>query len=538
MTSKVLLLALLAIPSLTVAEVNPKNGNFYTIHTDIQQQFSSRYLELTRAYNAKAAYLGWFGYGWGTSEFETRLTAMPDGSVAVTENGAGQINFYRPTKTADIAEGVAKMASSIAITDHLSPSDEAALRDKLLNNESLRLQKVERYGLKYPLPMAATLQGRSCPQNLLTRVVEGYKRKGCQGRIDLFDLEGRLIRQEFDDGYAVSVIYEGNRPKVIQDTLGQAMTFSWTANGLAETVADSKNTARYNYDDQNNLIKSHDMNGNIYEYKYDNKHNMTALVYLDHTRMTMTYDEDSAVTSVTERDGNKTTYDYRYDPQDGLHYWTRITLTKPNGESASHEFEFKSHVDAKGTEILTKAAESTAIDHRESQYDDKGRVIHQVNGEGESVDYDYDKHCGKLSRVVLNKDEITTFDYDQACNLKSAEKNHQNRIALQYYINRIGDNESPLIKRMIDYDLTKKTKRILTFKYNKQHKPVEINLVGVGRIRVEYDANGEISNVKSNKGLKMALQVTRAFQSLLSVVKVAGICMSLLGPENIMTAPK
>lgn len=526
MTFRVLLLALLAIPNLTMAGVNPKNGNFYISYTDIVQKSATYDLNLIRTYNSKAAYLGWFGYGWG-SNFETRLTVMPDSSVVVTENGAGKNTFYRPAKGADVVGGVSKMVSSIANTDHLSESDSAVLRDKLLQDEGLRLQKVERYGLKYSLPIATILQGSNCPESALTRVAEGYKRVDCQGRIDWFNLQGHLSRYEFGDGYAVSVIYEGNRPKEIRDILGQSLTFSWSEKGLATTAEGLQTTGRYEYDHQNNLIKWKDVSGNAYEYEYDNNHNLTAVIYLDHTRMAITYDDNSAATSVTERDGSKTTYEYRNDPEDYLHYWTRITLSLPNGESTSREFEFKSQVDAKGSETLIKAAESSAIDRSEIKFDDKGRVIHQVNGEGESVDYDYDKDCGKLSQVIRNNNETTFFDYDKACNLISAEKNKQNRIELKYYSDSKAENGSPLIKRMIDYDLTKKTKRILTFKYNKQHKPVEINLVGVGRIWVEYDANGEISNVESNKGPKMALQVTRAFQNLLSVVKVAGIRMSL-----------
>jgi len=254
---------------------------------------------------------------------------------------------------------------------------------------------------------------------------------------------------------------------------------------------------------------------------------LTAVIYLDDTRMVITYDDNSAATSVTERDGSQTTYEYRNDPQDYLHYWTRITLAAPNGESTSREFEFKSQVDAKGSEILIKAAESSAIDRSEIRFDDKGRVIHQVNGEGESVDYDYDKDCGKLSQVIRNNNETTVFDYDKACNLISAEKNKQNRIELKYYSDTKAENGAPLIKRIIDHDLVKDTRSTLTFKYNKQRKPVEIYLVGKGRIQVEYDANGEISNVESDKGAKMALQVTIAFRHLLDVMKVAGIRMSL-----------
>ena len=39
--------------------------------------------------------------------------------------------------------------------------------------------------------------------------------------------------------------------------------------------------------------------------------------------------------------------------------------------------------------------------------------------------------------------------------------------------------------------------------------------------------NGEIKNVESKAGQKMALQVTQAFQNLLSIVRPAGVNLNL-----------
>ena len=50
---------------------------------------------------------------------------------------------------------------------------------------------------------------------------------------------------------------------------------------------------------------------------------------------------------------------------------------------------------------------------------------------------------------------------------------------------------------------------------------------GVGKINVEYDNYGEIKNVKSKQGHKMALRVTQAFQSLLKIVKPAGANLNI-----------
>jgi YD repeat-containing protein len=79
---------------------------------------------------------------------------------------------------------------------------------------------------------------------------------------------------------------------------------------------------------------------------------------------------------------------------------------------------------------------------------------------------------------------------------------------------------------MIDQE-TAKPKRILAFKYNALGKPVEIEMEQVGKINVAYDNYGEIKKVESSAGHKMALQVTQAFQNLLSIVKPAGVNLNM-----------
>jgi hypothetical protein len=70
-------------------------------------------------------------------------------------------------------------------------------------------------------------------------------------------------------------------------------------------------------------------------------------------------------------------------------------------------------------------------------------------------------------------------------------------------------------------------KRVLAFKYNALGKPVEIEMEQIGKINVAYDNYGEIKKVESSAGHKMALQVTQAFQNLLSIVKPAGVNLNM-----------
>src|SRR5512140_2617341 len=108
MKSNILLATLLALPLLSMAGVNPRNGDYFVTYEDIAQEKDGRALDLVRTYNSLAPELGWFGSGWG-SPFETRLIVMPDGSAAIQENGTGENNYYRSNKDADIQSGVARI---------------------------------------------------------------------------------------------------------------------------------------------------------------------------------------------------------------------------------------------------------------------------------------------------------------------------------------------------------------------------------------------------------------------------------------------
>lgn len=146
--------------------------------------------------------------------------------------------------------------------------------------------------------------------------------------------------------------------------------------------------------------------------------------------------------------------------------------------------------------------------------DAKGRIVRKPNGSGGFFEYVYHPRHDKLI-MVLNESFRTEFHYDDQGELTLAENSDGQVITLDY------DGKST-IRRMIEVDRPTGTRRELAFKYNAAGKPVEITMVGVGKITVHYDDKNEITKVDSKQGLKMALEVTQAFQNLLSVIKPTG----------------
>lgn len=513
MKIRIFFTALLIFPSIAMAGVNTKNGNFFISYQDITQKSGDHELNLYRTYNSKASEVGWFGYGWGTP-FETRMMVMPDGSVVVHEHGAGRENYYAPKEGGNLQEGVDKIVAVAIQRDKLGPEAAEALRNQLLADENLRRAKVVKYGIQSQLPTGGIAQSSACAA--ITRVNDEYRRTTCGEGIDYFDLAGHLIRQE-NDGYKLTIHYSGKYPDRIEDSLGQKLFLKWTAAGhIAEARTDkAEPILSYHYDEKDNLLLSNEIGGNFYRYEYDGNHNMTRIGYIDNTHMDMQYDEKSLITSVAETDGSKNTYSYRTDPSNpSSHYWTTTTWISATGEQSSREEEFSLTTDAAGVEKLAGLTRTEGQRKKDIVWDEQGRVKRVQKSNGGFSEYTYHPTLNKVSSVVTDEGR-TDFQYNKAGDLIRAKNSKGQLIKLDY-------DSKKRISRMIETNKTKRNRRELTFKYNALGKPIKIRLIGKGTINVEYDERGEISNVESKQGAAMALAVTEAFQTLLEVVKVAG----------------
>ena len=153
------------------------------------------------------------------------------------------------------------------------------------------------------------------------------------------------------------------------------------------------------------------------------------------------------------------------------------------------------------------------------EYNGTGLLVKKTSSKGDFVKLNYHKKFNKISKVV-NNNGWTDFSYDKRGNLSKAVNSKGKSVLLIY-------DSKGRITKMIDVNKKSKAKRTLAFKYNALGKPVEISMDRVGKINVAYDNYGEIKKVESKAGHKMALQVTQAFQSLLSIVKPAGVNLNM-----------
>ncbi len=535
------LLAVFCLPFASHAGVNLKNGNFYISYTDIIVPGGGNDLEISRTYNSRSVEKGWFGYGWGVP-YETFLTVAPDGTVTVHENGSGALTRFATQAPVD-AEGASKKIVD-AMRKRTSISDQVAsnLVQRLTGNADLRLAYARRFEVSAELAEGTVLHSNSRGIQTLTKSKAGFVREYNDGKKEWFDANGRLSKIADKNGYTIDLDYKENRLVSIKDSQAKQLFFEWYSDGLVKNIwsAGDKKTL-YVYKG-NNLVESTDVGGNTFKYDYDSNHNMTAISYSDNSKMQVKYeDKTQFVSEVISRNGESTKYSYQSNPQNpDMHYWTTVTKTPPGGTPVANRYEYEMRRKPDGSEYTYRIATEvngvkTETTYSECcslplrivrgseittfEYNDKGLLTKKSSNRGELVELKYHPEFNKIT-FVKNNQGSTDFEYDNKGNLAKAVNSDGKSVLLIY-------DRQGRITRMIDHDRGSNERRTLNFRYNALGKPVEIAMDKVGKINVAYDNYGEIMKVDSDAGHKMALQVTQAFQSLLSIVKPAGVNLNM-----------
>jgi len=536
-----LMLLLLLIPTMAMAGVNLKNGNYYISYTDIIVPGGGMELEITRTNNSKSTEKGWFGFGWG-SDYETYVTVSADGSVIVHENGSGALTRFTPKTAVDAGSAAKKIVSAIRKKSSISEKVANDLTKKLTNDAELRQAYARKYKVTAEIAKGTELYSNNRGIQKIVKTAKGFVRSYNDGKVEEFNMEGKLVRISNKNGYEVKLVYEKGSLKHIKDSAANQLFFEWYPDGKVKHISsagDKKTFYKYEGDD---LSESKDIEGNVFKYSYDANHNMTGVTYSDKSKMTIAYTPKTQfVEEVVMRNGESTKYKYGANPKNpDFHYWTTVTKTSPGGKVSENKYEYEIKARPDGSQYtyriattvnnvktetiyseccslplkITRGDNSTTFD-----YNDKGLLTKKASTKGEMIQLEYHPKFNKITKVVNNKG-TTSFVYDKKANLVKANSSTGKAVALSY-------DSKGRIQKMFDKDKKTGKKRILSFKYNALGKPVEIEMKNVGKINVAYDNYGEIKKVESKQGHKMALQVTQAFQSLLSIVKPAGVNLNM-----------
>lgn len=559
MLRRILVLAIGVVllgPRLLSADVSLKNGNFFIGYTDAVYSGGFE-LKVERVYNSKTPFKGLFGWGWGM-DYEVYLVPTGDGSVIVHEFGGGAENIFSPaTPDPAMLDIVIQSITRAALrTRNLAAADTASFRKHLVSDPTFRNDEWIKYvksGDVQPRRLAPGTQLRSdrFSKQIVTRTATGYQRAFEDGRVELYDDLGHLVRVSDQNNNTLTLAYNpAGRLSSITDNLGRALRFSVNARGLVTSVRmDDGRTASYRYDASDNLVWTRDVDGNEYTHAYDARHNMTQIGYQDHTTLRITYHPLSLhenVKSVKDRDGSLTTYDYttvRSEPQilrvSVATYMPRTA--KAAGEKISaavyeyHMFPADQY-SAEQTERLVTIIDGdrketvynrccglpilivAGSDTARFAYDGDGHVTYKESTS--AIDsLSYSPTVAKVTRIVhIEKPSLSStwaeFSYDAKGNLVSAHNSDDQKVNLTY-------DDAGRIATLTD------STGVISFVYNKDSKPTEIKHSSLGSIFVTYNSRGEVEKTDSPQGKAVALQVVQAFQRLLDLIRPAGVTLGL-----------
>lgn len=557
----------LALAPCGSAEVSLKNGNFFIGTKDVVLPGGFE-PTIERVYNSKTSFKGIFGYGWGT-EYEMYLETEGDGSVLLHEYGGGADNLFVPpamsqeelNAAVDSIAAVAKAQGDVGGDENL-----AAYRKRLLTDASFRQGQWSTYVKKSLLKPAVLAPGTKLLSNrfsyqVITVLRDGYRRDFDNGRVELFRQDGKLRQIADKNGNYISFSYDVPGQIAIRDNYGRTIILNLNERGLVTRVDVSDGrSAQYRYNDWDELIYTADVDGHVYQYEYDagRRHNMTKITYSDKTTLEISYyprEQFENVHTIKDRDGTLTEYGYDIDKNDPRHYTVSVKVSETTEENtqqrktiSTSSYEYFNKAKADGEEYTAEMVTTIDGDRTDTTYNLDGLPVKIQTSEGtttfaydarehvilkttptEKTELAYDAVVNKVTWVRttdLSSGKVTSeskFTYDAKGNLLTASSGDA-AVALKYDTNgRIAE-------------LDPNSGGDIAFAYNDNSKPIRITVlahkgedgkpVAEQSITVTYSSNGEIEKVDSPAGRPAALAVTAAFQSLLDIIRPAGVSLS------------
>jgi len=558
------------------------NGDYFTSFTDVEfpQDMLGTKLAVQRVYNSRAQFLGMFGYGWG-NEFDAYLIPSADGSVIIQESGAGDTTrFVSPSLDANELDLLINriVSAKSAAPDRTPVFDANAYRERLQHDADFRDQESRALGIMRELAPGAVLysSARGTVQEV-RKTEQGYLRDYGDGRKEYFEFRGNAFDQGVAAGsmrklagvYKITKIetqqtatnvqlqYDGTGNLIkITNAGGQSIELKHTAEGLVDEITSSSGgVAKYQYcpsakyDEQRqcqwpDLTSTTDIDGNVYNYHYDNLHNMVALLHGDQVEESIQYWQDGQGVRSWTGNGVVARYEYWSDPFDPhAHYRTAVMTSGQNHAVSRKTSESWQRKRDDGSSYLDHTVLSMNDLNFKTYYNACcGRPLKIVYADNSEVDFAYDENTGllkekrqggrieqwqyssqfpgKVTSYTEQDDSSGTgalqadFEYDAVGRLVSAKSPQKGSVKLSYdaagQIVAVTDGDNQSIK----------------FEYEASIQPTRIVVDGLGSIAVTYDKAGKIAGVQEEKSGnaqpgQVATRVSAALSLLTSLTDLA-----------------
>jgi RHS repeat-associated protein len=234
------------------------------------------------------------------------------------------------------------------------------------------------------------------------RSTTNYDAAGNPISITNFNAEGILFEYDVNNRLVA---------KHLPDT--KLVTYSYTAEGLRETIGDARGTTRYQYDARDRLVRRTDPDARFVAYSYDTAGNRTVLSTPTRTNL-FTFDVLNRLQSVTDAAGGVTRYNY--DVVNNL-----ISAQLPNGTVRTNLYDELNrltgvvHANRAGVFANFNYSRDLAGNRRTAS------ETFALAGQTTSVNrlYDYDAQYRLIGESVLGNNQsnsTNTYIYDVAGN--------------------------------------------------------------------------------------------------------------------------
>ena len=547
--------------------VNSYNGVLFFGQTDLETQNTVMPMQLRFYYNSSANNVN-YGYGLGFSlGYEMRYELDGDGNVII-ETGDGRTDTY--TKYGDDFESPAGVFSTLTYSDgKFILTEKTGEKYEFADAQLKRLTAQEdRHGnritLSYSLDSLLTqikdgvghTINLEYTNKLLTRATASFH----SGSITYsYDSKKRLIKRT--DAMGFSTVYDYDRENHIDEITnanGHKTNIFYNASGMVSRLktAVSDKSIRYDgdktvfidytqpqnrytyyrwddkgrviekvglccgiqskieYDEDDNVIKRTDANGNSTSYTYDDRGNMLSMTDAKGNTERYTYDDMyNNVTSYQDKNGNF--YRFDYNGKGDL-----ISVSGPEGFSISFTYNDNgwpltvtdSNNNVTRTTYNADGSTSQIMDAagfiRSFSYDNYGDIITTIDTKNQQTTYTYDAN----NRIVSQTDALgntTTLSYDKVGNIVRV-KNAKNQITAYTYdaLGRVltqTDAMGGVYRYTYDgsgnvLTVTNPLGQVQSMTYNERNKLLSQTNAANETTSFDYDANGNLSAIFQPNG--------------------------------------
>jgi YD repeat-containing protein len=184
----------------------------------------------------------------------------------------------------------------------------------LLPIQQLKKLFEERKGSIGPIPKETVVSSLMFGYEKIHPLSNGYSRQINDDKIEIFDMDGRLIRIKDQNKNWIEIQYKKNLIDRIVNNNGHFFIFEYNDKDLVKKIqANNGRYATYEYDRAGQLIKATNSKGEEihYHYRNDGSGYLTSVVFPDQRSIQISYSKhENYIQSLKRCNGSVTTYEY------------------------------------------------------------------------------------------------------------------------------------------------------------------------------------------------------------------------------------